>query len=397
MPWTESVSISIMIPYGPVLDPPEFAGLAAAVCEMSLRGCGSMNSRQFIQALENLGCETSEAVSHLHTGFGASLLADNLIPALDILADLIRRPCFPEDQLESVKQVLKQNIFSLEDDPSRHMMLELQSNFWPDPWGRSSLGTIESIDRMQIDDIRRQHGRYYQPDGSILSIAGKFDWNLVRDRVFALFGDLPARPFELPTEKTIGSRCVHLPLESAQTQIGLAYPCAPLRSPEYMLAWSCVGILSGGMSSRLFDELREKRGLCYSVYASYATLRDHGGVFCYCGTGTDRVQEALDALLTELDRLRDGIADEELRRLKIRAKTALIMQQESTGARSGSMTRDWYHLGRVRTLQEIENSVNSLTKSMIDDYLASHPAGPIHVATIGPDPLELPTDFLVQT
>lgn len=394
MLWTESVSVSILIPYGPVLDELELAGLAGAVCEMSLRGCGSMDNRQFIQALENLGCETSEAVSHLHTGYGASLLADNLLSALDILADLVRRPHFPENQLETVKHILKQNIFSLEDDPSRRMMLELQNNFWPDPWGRSSLGTFESIDRIEIDDIRRQHARYFQPNGSILSIAGKFDWNIVLDKISRLFEDWNACHFELPTEKTIGSRSVHLPLESAQTQIGLAYPCAPLRSPEYMLAWSSVGILSGGMSSRLFDEIREKRGLCYNVYASYATLRDHAGVFCYCGTGADRAQESLDALLAEIERLREGIEDEELRRLKIRAKSALVMQQESTGSRSGTMTRDWYHLGRVRTLQEIENDINLLTKTKIDDYLASHPAEPIHIATIGPDPLELPTGLL---
>lgn len=387
MPWTESVSFSLLVPYGPVLDPPDRDGLASMVCEMSLRGAGNHANRDFIQTLENLGCETSESVSHLHTGYGASLLAANLLPALGLLADVVRRPHFDENQLESARQVLKQDIYSLEDDPARRLMLELHRNFWPDPWGRSSLGTLETIDRIEIADVRRQHARYFQPEGAILSIAGKFDWNLVDERVGELFGDWKARPFEIPAERMIGRNSVHISLDSAQTHIGLAYPTETLRSADYMPAWCGVGVLSGGMSSRLFDEIREKRGLCYSVYAVYSTLRDRAGVFCYCGTGTERAAESLEVLLAELDKLSRGIEEDELRRLKIGARSSLVMQQESTGARSASMTRDWYHLGRIRSLEEIEKTVLSLTKDQIDDYLASHPAGPFHIVTLGREPL----------
>lgn len=387
MPWTESVSFSLLVPYGPVLDPPDLDGLASMVCEMSLRGAGNHANREFIQALENLGCETSESVAHLHTGYGASLLAANLFPALGLLADVVRRPHFDESQFESAKQVLRQNIYALEDDPARRLMLELQSNFWPDPWGRSSLGTLEAIDRITMDDVQCHHARYFQPEGAILSIAGKFDWNRVNERVDELFGDWQAHPFEMPEERVIGRRRIHIPLDSAQTHIGLAYPTQPLCSEDHMKAWSAVGILSGGMSCRLFDEIREKRGLCYSVYAVYSTLRDRAGVFCYCGTGAERAGESLEVLLAELDKLRWGIEEDELERLKIRARSSLIMQQESTGSRSAAMTRDWYHLGRIRSLEEIERTVLSLTKPEIDDYLASHPAGPFHIATLGRQPL----------
>ena len=387
MPWTEAVSCSMLIPYGPVLDKPEQTGLASLVCEMSLRGAGRHDSRGFLAALENLGCETSEAVSQLHTGYGASLLGTNLLPALELLADQIRRPRFPENQLEAAKQVLRQDIFSLEDDPPRRLMEELCRNFLPDPWGRSSQGTLESIDALTIDDVRRSHTRYFQPEGTIFSVAGKLDWDKLQDKVGELFGDWQPRGFDLPGERPVGNESVHLFHESAQTNIGVAYPCEPLRSPDYMLAWSSIGVLSGGMSSRLFDEIREKRGLCYSVYATYSTLRDRAGVYCYCATGADRAQESLDVLLEELDRLRYGIDGGELRRLKIRAKTALVMQQESTGARSGMMAHDWYHLGRIRTLEEIERSIDSLTCEAVNDYLADHPPGPFHIVTLGPEPL----------
>jgi predicted Zn-dependent peptidase len=390
MNWMESVSYSILVPYGPVLDPPELAGLASLNCEMMLRGAGERDSRQFLQSLENLGCETTEMVAHLHTGFGASLLAEHLLPSLELLADQIRRPHFPEDQLEIAKQVVKQDIFSLEDDPPRRVMIELQQHFLPDPWGRSNLGTLESIDRIEIDDIRRRHIRYFQPNGTILSIAGKLDWETVCDKVSELFADWNPQPLVLPDEKTIGSELVHLPCDSLQTHIGVAFPCVPLRSPDYMLAWSGVGILSGGMSCRLFNEIREKRGLCYNIYASYSTLKDHAGIYCYCGTGTERAQETLEVLIAELNRLRFGIDDGELNRFKIRAKSTLIMQQESTGSRSGMMTQDWYHLGRVRTLDEMESAINSLTKSAINNYFAEHPPGPFHIVTLGPEPLHPP-------
>jgi predicted Zn-dependent peptidase len=293
-----------------------------------------------------------------------------------------------EEQLESAKQVIKQDIFSLDDDPLRRVMLELQRQFLPEPWGRPHLGTLESIDRITVADIRRHHARFFQPDGVILSIAGKMDWDVVLDKVGDLFADWKPLPLTLPKETVLGSAYVHLPCDSVQTHIGVAFPSEPLCSPDYMLAWSGVNILSGGMSSRLFDEIREKRGLCYNVYASYSPLRDRAGVYCYCGAGTEHAQESLNVLISELDRLRYGIKDDELKRLKIRAKSTLIMQQESTGARSGMMSRDWYHLGHVRTLHDIETAINSLTKPAIDHYFAVHPPGPFHLVTLGLEPLK---------
>ena len=327
------------------------------------------------------------SVAGLHTGFGASLLDRNFFAALELLADQVLRPSFPEDQLDAAKQVLRQDLYSLEDDPPRLLMQELRRNFLPDPWGRSSEGTLETIDRLAIEDVRQRHQDFYQPSGSILSVAGNVDWPAVRDRVGELFGNWPTRRFTIPKEKIVARDYVHIPFESAQTHIGVAYPCEPLRSPEYMLAWSAVGVLSGGMSSRLFDEIREKRGLCYSVYATYSSLRDRAGVYCYCGTGADRAGESLAVLLEELDRLRYGIDEDELRRLKVRARTTLVMQQESTGARSAMMTRDWYHLGRIRKLDEIDRAIDSLNLDAINDYLDAHPPGPFHVVTLGPEPL----------
>ena len=174
--------------------------------------------------------------------------------------------------------------------------------------------------------------------------------------------------------------------------IGIAYDSVSYRDPDYFAAWAAVSVLSGGMSSRLFTEVREKRGLCYSVSASLSSLRDEARVLCYAGTTAERAQETLDVTLAELQRLGEGIEDEELSRCQARAKSSLIMQQESTLARASSVARDWYHLGRVMTLAEVREKIDALTVQNVLDYVHTHPAGQFTLLTIGPHPLETPSE-----
>src|SRR5262249_31387105 len=144
----------------------------------------------------------------------------------------------------------------------------------------------------------------------------------------------------------------HLEKETTQTQIGIAYPSVPIGHPDYYAALGAVNVLSGGMSARLFTEVREKRGLCYAVWATYQTLRDRASVLCYAGTTNERAQETLDVMLGELKRLQEGIEKEEVERVQAGLKSSLIMQEESTSARAGTLASDWYYLGRVRTFDE---------------------------------------------
>jgi predicted Zn-dependent peptidase len=147
------------------------------------------------------------------------------------------------------------------------------------------------------------------------------------------------------------------------------------------------------MSARLFTNVREKRGLCYSIHASYHTLRDRAAVFCHAGTTAERAQETLDVTLDELRRLGEGIRPDELGRLKARIKSGLIMQQESSSARSGSAARDWYHLGRLRPIDELQALVDGLTCESINAYLSDHPPSDFTIVTLGPEPLEVPRDL----
>jgi predicted Zn-dependent peptidase len=386
----QSAAFSFLVPAGCAHDPPDRGGLSSFTCEMALRGAGPRDSRQFILDLDNLGVERSESVSNAHTAYGGATLAENLPTALSIYADVLRRPHLPDDQLEAGRLGLLQELHAVEDEPAQKVMLELRRRHYPMPWGRPPQGDEPALLATTLDDIRRHHGRLYQPQGTILGVAGNIEWEALKDLVGRLLGDWDSNTAAAVEEKTERCTYKHLPYESNQTQIGIAYSSVPYRHPDYFQAWGAVGVLSGGMSARLFTEVRERRGLCYSVYASYHTLRHRGGVFCYAGTGAERAQETLDVTLGELVRLAKGIEEHELDRLKARIKSALVMQQESSSARSGSIAFDWYHLGRVRTLDEVGGLIDALTAPGINAYLAEHPPRDFTVVTLGPSELEAP-------
>jgi predicted Zn-dependent peptidase len=390
MPWLESAAFRLLVPAGCVYDPSARAGLAGFTCEMALRGAGDRDSHEFINDLDNLGVERSESVTDSHTGYGGATLADNLLPTLAIYADVIRRPHLPPEQIESGRQVMLQELRAVEDEPSHKVMLELRRRHYPDPWGRPSHGDLQAIENITADQIAGHFQQTYRPNGTILGVAGRFDWQELKQAVGQLLGDWePGQDLPIvESDEVLKSH--HMSYDSNQTQIGISYSSVPYRDPNYFQAWGGVGVLSGGMSARLFTEVRERRGLCYSVYAMYHTLFDRGGVFCYAGTSADRAQETLDVTIGELVRLGSGIEENELGRLKARIKSALIMQQESSSARAGSIARDWYHLGRARTLEEIDGLVNGLTRQSINNYLAEHSPGDFTVVTLGPSELEAP-------
>jgi predicted Zn-dependent peptidase len=390
MNWLQSAAFTFLVPAGCVYDPPGRGGLGNFTCEMALRGAGRRNSREFILELDNLGVEHSESVSNGHASFSGATISDNLPAALSIFADLLQRPHMPAEQLESGRMVMLQELQAVEDEPAQKVMIELRRRHYPDPWGRPAQGEQAALESIGIDDIRGFFQQRYMPNGTILGVAGRFDWPQVKDLVAELQGDWRPGQSAAVAEKAAGPKHDHIPHESNQTQIGVAWDSVPYRHPDYFQAWGAVSVLSGGMSARLFTEVREKRGLCYSVYASYHTLLDRGGVFCYAGTSADRAQETLDVMHGELCRLAQGIEEHELSRVKARVKSALIMQQESSAARSSSIARDWHHLGRARTLDEINQLIDALSCRSINAYLAERPPKDFTVVTLGPHKLEVP-------
>ena len=390
MPWLESAAFALLLPAGAVFDPSERLGLNNLTCDMVQRGAGERTNREFLEAFERLGVDHSSSVSLSHTSYTGATLADNLLPALSLQADLVRRPMLPAEQIEESRQVCFQELRAAADDLAHRAMERVRGLQYPAPWGRSVQGCREHLEAITIDDVRQQFSRVYHPRGAILSVAGKIEWEQLRAHVEGLFVDWLPQPEAILEELPPTEEVAHIQHDSNQTHIAISYPSVPYRHEDYYQARAAVGVLSDGMSSRLFTEVREKEGLCYTIYASVNTLRDRGAVICYSATSTERAQETLDVAMRELKKMAAGIEDHELNRLKARIKSGLIMQQESSTARSVSMAIDWYHLGHVRPMEQVSQYVNDLTAESISKYLKRNPPKDFRVVSLGAKPLEMP-------
>ncbi|MCA1684598.1 MAG: insulinase family protein, partial [Planctomycetia bacterium] len=206
-----------------------------------------------------------------------------------------------------------------------------------------------------------------------------------------LFGDWPVGPEPAVQERAAGPARDHIVRDTQQIQIAMAYPSATVASPDYYRARAATAILGGYSSARLFTEVREKRGLCYSVYASYESQRDRAAVLCYAGTSAERAQETLDVTAAEVERLaRGGVELEELETMRAGLKSSLIMQQESSMSRSGSLASDWFYLGRVRSLDEISAALDALSPESVNEYAAGQDLDAMTILTLGPNALTFP-------
>jgi len=390
MPWLESVAFTCLVPSGCAFDPPGQAGLANLLCDMVERGCGERDSREFVETLDALGVDHNAAPSTLDTTFSASMVADKLPATLGIYADLLRQARLPADQLEDSRQVCLQELMALGDDLPQRAMLALRATHYPAPLGANVYGTFETVQAITDEDVRRAYASAFRPGDTILSVAGKLDWSALRDLVCELLGDWPsAETPPLPLVDPSGGYH-HIEHDSNQTQVTLAYPTVVYRDERFYPSRAAVGILSDGMSSRLFSEVRENRGLCYSISASYHSHPDHAAVLCYAGTSADRAQETLDVTVSELLRLPEGVEEDELNRMKARTKSAIIMQQESSRSRSVSLAFDWRHLGRARTMQEVKDHIDALRVDRVNAFLRENPPADFTCVTLGPKPLEMP-------
>lgn len=389
MPHVRSAAFHLLVPAGAAHDPEDKFGLAALVCDLMTRGAGSRDSRQLSDALDNLGVDRGESAGTLNVQLSGATLARNLLPALDLYADVLRRPHLPDDELDAAKMLGLQDIQSIEDEPQRKVMVELRKRYYPDPLGRDNRGTEEGVAAVTIADVRLQHARLYQPRDVILAVAGDVDWPALRAKVEDLFGDWTPGDRPDMSPGTMRPQSGHVAKDLDQTQIALAYPSVPIGHPDFYPARGMVGVLSQDMSSRLFTNVREKHGLCYSVYASYETFKDRASIVGYAGARPELAQETLDRTLDEFRNLANGIEDEELDRVKVGLKSALIMRQESTGARAGAMASDWYFLNRVRPLEEVQAAIDGLSVPAVLDYVHRYPANDVTVVTLGPAALQV--------
>lgn len=390
MPGVKSAAMNLLVPAGAANDPADQRGSATVLAEMVMRGAGPRDSRALTEHLDNLGLSRSSGASLHHTRFTAASLAQNVLKALPAYADILRGPHLKDASFEPSRNLALQGLAGLQDNPQSLVMVKLREQAWPAPLGRNAMGDEADLSKMTAQDVREDFAGRYVPHGAILAVAGDVDFVQWRDAVERFFADWRAPdPPEISLTQPPGNY-QFIEQDSQQTHIALAYPAATELDADYYMARLAVEVLSGGMSGRLFMEIREKRGLCYSVSAGYSSAPSIGSVFCYAGTSNERAQETLDAFVHELRRLRAGVTADELSRAKIGLKSGTVMSGESSSARSGAIARDWFIRGRLRSLDEILSAIDGVTVTQLNRHLRERALTAFTTVLIGPKPLEVP-------
>lgn len=371
MPSCGSVSVSWLLPLGDSGDDASRQGEAAILSELALRGCGELDSRGFSDALDRLGVQRSLSNGSRHLRLGATMLGDRLGDALPLLVDLVRRPRLPAEALEPVRSLCLQSLESLEDEPQRLAMLRLAERHQPSPFNRTGFGDASGLRSIRIDHLRERWQRDVRPDSAILAIAGRVDPAAIEHRLSELLdgweGSAP-EPRELAPPVRGATR---IPQDSAQVHLGIALDAPPARDPDAM-AWAlAIRILGGGSSSRLFVELREKRGLCYSVAASATMGRDRGAVSIYAGSTPQRIAESRQLILEGLAGISKEIDEAEFRRASIALRRSLLVQSESTASRAAQLASDLDRLGEPRTLAEIAREAAKIDLDRLREFASS--------------------------
>ncbi len=390
MPGMQSAAMTLMLPAGSSTDPVDRLGSATVLSDLVLRGAGPRDSRQLTDYLDSLGLQRGSGVGIHHTRFSCAALADRVLEGMPVYADIVRRAHLPPTGFDAARDLALQALAGLDDDPRQKLLIKLREWHFPSPFGRSSMGKKDNLEKLTVELCKADYGRRYHAKESILAIAGNIDFERVKDEVARNFGDWNGSS-DVPLEvMPPPGNFHHEKQDSEQTHIGIAYPSIPETHADYYTLRLALEVLSGGMSGRLFTEIREKRALVYNVWAGYSSLKGSGSILGYAGTSNDRAQATLDTFIAELHRFVEGVTADELSRAKIGLKASIIMSGESTSARAGAIAHDFFMRGRIRTVDEMKNAIDEVTLDRVNAYLKSNKPGPFTIVTVGPKELKTP-------
>ncbi|HVU62874.1 MAG TPA: pitrilysin family protein [Phycisphaerales bacterium] len=404
MSGVRSVGLTWLLPAGSATDPADRQGIGTLWSELLLRGAGDLTSREQADAFDTLGVSRSADVSTLHMRISLTLLGSQVLNALPLMVDMVRRPRLEQEAIDASRDLALQSLDGLKDDPQERAVLTLRERHNPPPLNRSGMGTVEGLNAITADDLRAAWAARARPrgqngvGGSILAIAGDLESAggpdaLARTMNSLLAGWIGEAPAIKPTPSLTRGTYHHLPDKSSQVQVVLMHDAPAESSPDSKLERFVAGALSGGMAARLFTEVREKRGLCYSVSESYAADRDYGRCLAYVGTTPERAQESLDVLMAELRRINTPagrVTPDEFQRAMVGLRASIVFSGESTGARAAGLAGDMHRIGRGRSLEEIEAQYASITVDQVNEYLTRREMGPVTIVTLGPSELRPP-------
>lgn len=386
MPGLQSAAIGVWVLTGARNERPDQNGIAHFLEHMAFKGTERRNALEIAEAIEDVGGYINAYTSREATAYYARVLGADVPLAMDVIADILRASVLDPREIEVERGVILQEIGQTLDTPDDVIFDWLQERAYPDqPLGRSILGPAERVRGFARADLQDFVAEHYAPGNMVLSAAGDVDHDEIVRLAEQLFGDLPPRPapLVLPARFEGGDLRVEKTLE--QAHVALAFEAPAVTDPGIYAAQILGSALGGGMSSRLFQEIREKRGLCYTIFAQAGAYSDSGMLTIYAGTSGDQLAELTLLTLDEMKRAADGLTMAELERARAQMKAGLLMGLESPSARAERMARMIQIWGRVPGLDEVVTRVDAVTLPELRDMAGRMTAGaPMAVALYGP-------------
>jgi predicted Zn-dependent peptidase len=363
-------------------------GISHFLEQMIFRGTERRTARQVSEEFDRLGASyDSSAGIEMHI-MSCQLLGDKLAAALDVLVDCARFPAFPADALDSVRTLQLQEISQRDDRPPQKVMdLVRRELFKGSPLANDVLGSPETVENIDRDSLVEHHQKFFRPENAVISVAGNFAWESLIETLETLTSDWtgPARRASVSAPEAHRSITVLNKEDASQENLGFAFRAVAAPDPRYHAAGLTAQALGGGTSSRLHREVREKRGLAYAAQARFDGFESTGLVRIYVGTSPERAPESVEVVLSELDKLQaSGLEQEELARAKTRLKSQVIMRSESTYARMATNMRSWWMEGKLYTLDESKQRIDSVSLDDIGALLKELEITDFAAVALGP-------------
>ncbi len=362
MPHLESASLGVWVGAGSRDEKPDEHGISHLLEHMAFKGTKKRTARQIAETIEAVGGDLNAATSVESTGYFARVLKADVPLAVDVLADILSEPSFDPEELRREQNVITQEIGATEDAPDDLVFDRLQETAFPDqPIGRSILGTPDTVRSFSARSLRTYLARNYRAPNMLVAAAGAVDHKQIvaeAERRFASFVG-PDAPEPDPARFGGGTRVETRDLE--QVHIALALQGLPVRDPRLYSLQVFTSVLGGGMSSRLFQEVREIRGLCYTIQAFHMPYSDTGMFGLYAGTDEADAPELMRVVIDQIENATETLNEAEIARAKAQMKAGLLMALESSEARLGQIARQMLAFGRPIPLDEIVAKVEAVT------------------------------------
>jgi predicted Zn-dependent peptidase len=386
MPGLLSAAVGVWVNAGGRHERAEQNGVAHFLEHMAFKGTARRSALQIAEEIEDVGGYINAYTSREQTAYYARVLKDDVPLALDIIADIVLNPAFDANEIEVERGVILQEIGQALDTPDDIIFDWLQEAAYPgQALGRTILGPAERVKRFGRADLAGFVAEHYGPGRMILAAAGAVDHDAICREAERLMGHLPAIP-EAPHDRAAfagGERREIRPLE--QVHFALALESPGYRHPDVYVAQVHATLLGGGMSSRLFQEARERRGLCYTIFAQAGAYADTGMLTIYAGTSGEEARALADLTVDELKRVADDVTEAEVARARAQLKAGLLMGLESPSNRAERLARLVSIWDRVPDVAETVERIEAVDRAAVARFAAGvASAGPAALALYGP-------------